>query len=65
MAVNPFRRFEERYVYDIDDQVTYDTTANRLMTVERIQFDTDPGQESSTFFDPTGPVPLVIAVTSN
>ena len=52
---DPLRRFEEQYVYDIDDQVTYDTTANRLMTVERLQIDTDPGtQQSSSFDGPPG-----------
>ncbi|MCH7591548.1 MAG: hypothetical protein IH989_02045 [Planctomycetes bacterium] len=47
------RCFDERYVYDIDDQVTYDTTANRLMTVERWQINTDPGTQQSDSFGGT------------
>ncbi len=50
---NLFTSFEERYVYDIDDPVTYGSDNNRLMKMERYHIDTSGGSSSSSFGGPT------------
>ena len=40
--------------YRVVPNVTYGTANNRLMKIVRTRFDTDPGQQSSSFGEPTG-----------
>ena len=43
------------YEYDVNgNELKYGTANNRLMKIVRTRFDTDPGQQSSSFGEPTG-----------